>query len=273
MLIDFDSRFQAHLRDWMRENRKKYKNVDEMEAQMPEVYTRWLNTPAPWLDGAKPGFYFDSFTDAGELTELLTQYARENMAVPDQLLDRLTTLGTDAEAPLLALAADEQAPQEARMTAVGLLRELESTAPMELYLRWLENTSEMDELCENAAESLKTMGAAVKEKCLQMQEKACLAVRECLADILCEYPGDARVLAFLLDCFEKTRNKALLASYLGKLGDHGALPALEKALQDQTINYLDYVEIANAIRELGGEVKESREFAGDPYYESLKRMQ
>ena len=82
---------------------------------------------------------------------------------------------------------------------------------------------------------------------------------------------DDRVLAFLLRCFQESKNRALMASYLGKLGDERALPALEAALTDPELNYLDYVEIVAAVRELGGEVAETREFAGDPYYESLKQ--
>ena len=40
----------------------------------------------------------------------------------------------------------------------------------------------------------------------------------------------------------------------------------------QDINYLDYIEIVNAIEALGGEVDDSRDFSGDPYYESLRTV-
>ena len=43
-------------------------------------------------------------------------------------------------------------------------------------------------------------------------------------------------------------------------------------LELQELNYLDYLEIRDAIEELGGEVKTEREFAGDEYYESMKNM-
>ena len=43
-------------------------------------------------------------------------------------------------------------------------------------------------------------------------------------------------------------------------------------LDDPDINYLDYIEIANAVRALGGEVEKERSFEGDPYYESMKRL-
>lgn len=91
MLIDFDGQFQAYLKTWMRENRSKYRNVDEMESQMPDVYTRWLNTPASWLDGVAPGFYFDRYSDAHQLVALMVDYMDQQVAVPDQLLDRSRT--------------------------------------------------------------------------------------------------------------------------------------------------------------------------------------
>ena len=50
------------------------------------------------------------------------------------------------------------------------------------------------------------------------------------------------------------------------------LPRMMQALDDPDINYLDYIEIANAVRALGGEVEKERSFEGDPYYESMKRL-
>ena len=51
-----------------------------------------------------------------------------------------------------------------------------------------------------------------------------------------------------------------------------ALPALRRAAEDPHVNYLDFVEISSAIEALGGERPAEREFAGDPYYESLKHV-
>ncbi|MFR8977054.1 MAG: hypothetical protein ACLVJB_04195 [Christensenellales bacterium] len=46
---------------------------------------------------------------------------------------------------------------------------------------------------------------------------------------------------------------------------------LKEAAQSPDINYLDYVEVVNAIEEWAANVAE-REFSGDPYYESLRRV-
>ena len=54
-LIDFDDKFTQVLNDWVEKNQTKFANADEMEAAMPDVYLRFLNTPADWLTGT-PSF-------------------------------------------------------------------------------------------------------------------------------------------------------------------------------------------------------------------------
>ena len=44
-LIDFDDKFTQVLNDWVEKNQTKFANADEMEAAMPDVYLRFLNTP------------------------------------------------------------------------------------------------------------------------------------------------------------------------------------------------------------------------------------
>lgn len=158
------------------------------------------------------------------------------------------------------------------MTAIGLLREMERVEPMDLYISWLASGQDMDELAENGAESLKNMGGRVIEPLLKAYETASPSARECIADILCDYPEEKRVLPLLLGLMDTSKNTALIASYIAKFGDAQALPRMMQALEDPAINYLDYVEIANAVRALGGEIGEERSFEGDPYYESMKQL-
>ena len=116
------------------------------------------------------------------------------------------------------------------------------------------------------------MGGRVVEPLLNAYQTACPAAREVIVDILCDYPTEKRVLPLLLELMDSSKNKALIASYIGKFGDADALPRMMQALDDPDINYLDYIEIANAVRALGGEVEKERCFDGDPYYESMKQL-
>ena len=61
-------------------------------------------------------------------------------------------------------------------------------------------------------------------------------------------------------------------SFLGKLGDPRAVDALKSFLTMTDLGYLDYIELRNAVEELGGDPGEERTFYGDPDYEAMRNM-
>jgi len=270
--IDFDAHFGKYAEKWIADNRSKYKNMDEMEEEMPELYLRWLNMPADWLDGQTPGEYFARYTDPGELIGMLRAYHEQRIAIPDQLLERIVELGDDAVEPLMALAG-EQGDRALTLTALNLLIELGSARPLQLCLDIIDAADAQNELTDVACELLTGLGAQVVEPVIARMPGANKAAQEAFLDVLCNFPGDERIYNYAVDAFRHSFDRrALFASYLGKLGDERAIDTLRGALDLSDLNYLDYIEIVNAIEALGGEVAETREFNGDPYYESLKKM-
>ncbi len=269
--INFDRHFTQYLNRWIERNRSRYRRPEDMEDAMPDVYLRFLNEPADWLDGCAPGTYFERYDDAKQLCELLCDYVTQDVPVPDPLLDRLAELGQ--EGPVLALALDAQAPLEARMHAVELLRQMESSAPMVEYLRWQVERKEPLELMDNALESLRLMGAAVAKPAKTAFLAADEQGREALLDVLCDYPGDPDVFAFALERFRTQKDKrALYAGYLAKLGDDHALEALLEVAESDDVTYVDFIEIRSAIERLGSEAP-VRDFSHDPTYLAVRRLQ
>lgn len=272
--IDFDRQFEAYTRSWVAQNAEKYKNnMDVIEGMMPDIYMEFLAKPASWLGGLAPRDYFEQYDDAAMLADWMCDYFRQGVPVPDLLLERMTALGDAAEQALLPLTFDADAPHEAQLTAISLLREMESDAPMQRYIAFIASLEEPDEKGDLCAEALLSMGEAVVAPLLDALDGAGEAGRDIFADILSNYPGDERIFDLLMERFAHSEDKrALFASYLAKLGDERALDALRDAAMDDRTNYLDYVEIVSAIDALGGDRPPEREFAGDPYYESLKHV-
>ena len=255
----------------MKEHGKEYRNYDAMEADMPRIYMTFLNTPAPWLEGVTPGAYFTQFEDPKDLVDWLCAYCAQGVPVPDLLLDQITTVGKPCEKRLVALLKDEQVGNEAKMTAIGLLRELESTQPKMLYISWQLNRQAEDELADNALESLSAMGKSVVQPLLEALPRANDAGQEALLDVLANYPGNEQVYQLALRLFrENPKRRALFASYLAKLGDDRALPELLRAADDPATGYIDFIELRSAIEQLGGEAPE-RDFDDDPDYQALNR--
>lgn len=272
--INFDRAFERYMAEWIKENSEKYKDdMDVIEDMMPDVYLEFLKKPADFLDGVAQQDYFEQFDNADMLVSWLCDYIAQGVPVPDLLLERVTALGNPAEKSLLALVARDDLPEETQMMAISLLREMESKAPMQRYIDYIASLEEPSDKGDLCAEALMSMGESVVEPILATLSGAGQTGRDIFADVLSNYPGDERIYELMIERFvTRDERRALFASYLAKLGDERAIPMLKEAAQSPDINYLDYVEVVNAIEALGGERPPEREFSGDPYYESLRQV-
>ncbi len=272
--INFDRAFERYMAEWIKKNSEKYKDdMDVIEDMMPDVYLEFLKKPADFLDGVAPQDYFEQFDNADMLVNWLCDYIAQGVPVPDLLLERVTALGNPAEKSLLALVARDDLPEETQMTAISLLREMESKAPMQRYIDYIASLEEPSDKGDLCAEALMSMGESVVEPILAALSGAGQIGRDIFADVLSNYPGDERIYELMIERFvTRDERRALFASYLAKLGDERAIPMLKEAAQSPDINYLDYVEVVNAIEALGGERPPEREFSGDPHYESLRQV-
>ncbi len=271
-VINFDEHFAEYTSKWMKEHEGEFETYDELEDQLPQVYMMFLNTRAKWLGSLTPGSYFTQFEDPKVLVDWLAQYCEEGVPVPDLLLEQISFVGRPCEKRLLELLKDENAPEEARMTAVGLLRDMKSTLPKMLYINWQMNRTDKDELKDNALESLQEMGEAVVQPILQNVGRANAAGQEALLDVLVHFPGQEAVFNLAMKLFrEHPEKRALFAGYLARIGDDRALPELVAAAEEEKLSYLTFIEIRNAIEELGG-ICPDREFEDDPEYEALRGL-
>lgn len=269
--IDFDAYFTDALNIWIEQHKDRFKHPDDMEDAATDYYLQWLDAPADWLGGLSPNRYFGQFGDAAALTDLLRGYLADGVPVPDALLDRIVELAE--EAPLLTLMRDEAAPCEARMLAISLLRQLESQTPMVDYLRWQVERNQDEDILDHALESLQEMGQAVRKPAKVAFLAADQSGKEALLDVLANFEGDEDVLQFAIRQFQtQPQKRALYAGYLGKLGDDRALEPLMDAAEGNDINYVDFIEIRNAIERLGGEAP-IREFNDDPTYQAVQKLQ
>ncbi len=275
-LIDFDEKFQHYLRDWY-EARRREMTVEQMELRIPQLYEEWLEAPADWLGGTAPGAYFLG-REPGELVEWMLAYMAARVGIPGPLQDAVADGDT---ADLLKALVFETAAlppgvdrDTVRMQAMGLLLEMDNGFTLdELLSLAAGRVKREDELADTAAEGLLAFGQAAVEPVLAaMDGPVSDWARISLADVLTNYPGDARITRWLMRLYrEHPEHRTLFAAYLGKYGDPAALPLLEEEIRDLTLGYFDYLEVKNAIEALGGRVETEREFAYDEDYETLSK--
>lgn len=274
--IDFDKEFERYLTAYVKEHGKEYRNYDALEEAIPEVYDKFLSTPVNWLGGAAPGEYFAQFDQPRQLVNWMEDYMKQRIPVPDMLMNRIAELGLEAEEALMHLLHKERSSQEARMSAITLLQEIGSRAPMQEFIELQVNRADTqeNELADHALESLSAMGKDAIGPMREALSRATPEGQQALLTLLCDVPGDETVFNTAMALFEQRREwAAVLADCLGRLNDQRALPLLIARAASEETPYLDYIELRNAIEMLGGDAPERQFDAEDPDYEALRSLQ
>lgn len=94
-----------------------------------------------------------------------------------------------------------------------------------------------------------------------------------LIEVLSEYRGNKRIYHGLLSNFYKAYDIAGYARLLGKYGDEDAIEVLNAYAKENDLNYNEFIEIRNAVEELGGDfVGQKKDFEDDAYYRLIKGL-
>lgn len=268
MTIDFDKMFENYVMNWYKEHSGSFESVDDMEELMPELYREWAESPCEALGGIAPRRFFDNIKEPAELIEILIGTSEGESNPCSLLLDRI---GQDKScAPQLVKVIEENRNPKLTMIAVNLLKEMDAAHPVRLYLSYLKDTNTDPDLKELIVEVLSGCADDAAEDLYDMLGSADLGLKTLIAEILVNAKKDERTYALLTELFGTGDNIPLYAGYLGKYGDERAASMLYRALD--TCNYMEYLEIKNAIERMGGVVDDSRDFSDDVYYKAIKHI-
>ena len=270
-IYDFDEKFYDYVRTWMAMHPGMTEK--QVEESYNEIMLNWLNAPAKWLDGEKPGEYFLRYSEPKDLMKLLEEYDKRKIGLPEPLYSRVVALGEACVPALTKMVQNTDRPESIRATALAMLRDIGSDDSKPLYVELVCAGKEGDDLSEMAADILSDGDGAEIEALLERYDAANEQAQSRILGICTNFPGDDRIFNYLVD---KLRNRpeqrSLYASFLGKLGDPRAIEPLKSFLTLTDITYLDYIELRNAVEELGGDAGEERTFYGDPDFEAMRNM-
>ena len=270
-IYDFDEKFYDYVRTWA----ALHPGLTErqLEQSYNEMMLNWLNAPAKWLNGEKPGEYFQRYSDPGDLMKLLEEYDKQDVGLPEPLYSRVVALGDVCAEPLIGIAENDGKPESLRATAVALLRDIGGDAPRRLFVDLVCESREPGEICDMAAEILSEGDASVIGELLDRYDKAPEYAQMLILEVCTNFPGDERIFNHLMDKLRnRPKQRAMIASFIGKLGDARAVEPLKSFLLLTDLTYLDYIELRNAVEELGGDPGEERAFYGDPDFEAMRNM-
>ena len=276
-LYDFDTEFSHYLQSWYEQNFGRYRTYDDMEDCVPDVYQTFLDTPAAFIGGKKPGEYFEQFDDPVLLVDWLAEYVRKDVNVPDMLLNRISELGEIAAPPIVELLQDLKQPNELRMHLISLLREIESPLPYPLYIDWIARWDGKDELIENAVETLESANiteSGLSDRMKAAYKAATVPGKVAFLSILSRDARQTDMVPQAIRLFEEQPAQRIhLAAVLARFGQPEALDALKKAALSRQTGYLLYIELRSAIEALGGEAPKRKFLEGDSEYDSMRLLQ
>lgn len=264
-MIDFQKLFDDFVDEWIEKNSENYVTEEEIAQAVADVYEDWCNTRFKELDGLTPREYFAKIENPKELVDMLIGYTADKEEVPGVLLERISEV--QGAVPYLMEIIKREKNDELTMYAINLLNELSSSEPFDIYIDWIFNPKMDKDLRDIASEILAENATAVKDRVLARLKDADFSSKEYASDILVKCAKDDRIFELLKELFLSKTNYQLYANYLGQYGDERAIDILLEAAK--TCDYISFIEIRNAVEELGGEFNVERDFSQDKDFQKL----
>lgn len=129
------------------------------------------------------------------------------------------------------------------------------------YSKRLEAYEYLSEDCEEAVEDMLAAFYAADGDTGKM-----------LIEILSRYKGDPAIYMGLVSYLYRGEDVALFARLLGSYGDERAIDLLKSFAEEYELDYNEYMEVRNAVEQLGGDWVDDKDYSDDPFYRYLKGL-
>lgn len=264
--IDFDKLFENYADKYYGMHEDEYDSPDDFARDLDKIYHEWATSPQDVIGGISPSEFFNRIPTS-ELIDILKGSCVGDNNPNSLLFDRIATepelLGE------LAQLAESATDEKLLHVVLSLINEL-GGADNDFYIAMMERDIDAS-VKEECIEVLCDRAEDVKDELLRRAESTDdIGKMEMYVEPLtfCE-AGDDRILGLLRTLLATDPNVAYVAALMGRYGDDRACSDLYKLLD--TCDYAEFLEIRNAIENLGGVVDEHyRDFSQDPLYKAIK---
>ncbi len=264
--IDFDKLFENYADKYYSDHEDEYDTPDDFAKDLDKIYHEWATTSQNVLGGISPSEFFNHIPTE-KLIDILKGACVGDNNPSSLLFDRIAT--EPVLLPELVELALCSTDEKLLTVTMSLISELGGAADS-FYMDMLERDVD-DAVKEQCIEALCDRADQVKDELIVRAEKTDdVKMAELYIEPLtyCE-AGDDRILALLRKLLKTDTNVAYAAQLMGRYGDERAAADLYPLLD--TCNYSEFLEIRNAIEQLGGTVDDRyRDFSDDPLYKTLK---
>lgn len=266
IFVDLEDLFKRFLEDAVREDPARYGNREALEDAMGPLYEEFLSHGFPALDGLSPEGYADRLRRDGDLEEYVSTCLEKGIEVPEIVSDALVSAG-DASLDFLERLLREK--DGTALYAASVLSAIGGERVSDMFLKILLDEAVPEETKNAAYGFLREDAPGLPDKALALMNGASPGAQSILAEVLAGYKGSKEIYYWLVTMFMRGEDVPVFAGLLGGYGDPAAIDILKSFAKENDVNYMEYVEIRNAVEELGGYMDVEKNFDGDPYYEYM----
>lgn len=266
---NLDKLFELYVQEAVRKNKEKYSSHEALEDDLGMLFNRFENVRIKTLDGKTPKEYAAELREDGEIFDYVSKCLENNIEVTDTICDEVVR-AEGATEYLNGLLYENN--KDAKLLAALLLKEIDDEEVEDIFISVLTNDEMPDEVKTVAFEYLSDGDDCVPEKILEIINSVPEKNQGILVEVLSNFKGRKDVFYWLVTMLQRAEDVPTYAGLLGRYGDTAAIDILKSFASEVDINYVVFVEIRNAVEELGGEMTEEKDFSDDPYYKYINHI-
>ncbi len=266
---NLDKLFELYVQEAVRKNKEKYSSHEALEDDLGMLFNRFENVRIKTLDGKTPKEYAAELREDGEIFDYVSKCLENNIEVTDTICDEVVR-AEGATEYLNGLLYENN--KDAKLLAALLLKEIDDEEVEDIFISVLTNDEMPDEVKTVAFEYLSDGDDCVPEKILEIINFVPEKNQGILVEVLSNFKGRKDVFYWLVTMLQRAEDVPTYAGLLGRYGDAAAIDILKSFASEVDINYVEFVEIRNAVEELGGEMTEEKDFSDDPYYKYINHI-
>lgn len=264
--FDLEEFFMKSVREKVLSNKEKYSNVKVIEKELMGMYLDWVQHSNEELDGFTPIEYVKIVDKSGNLFDYIEYMLNTEREVSDIVTDALVKRDDAIELVKKLLQSNDRNTLKYAFT---VMFELDNSLVTDLCIDVIRNKDENQEKIGACYQMLAEDNDEAVDKILSIMYEVDEDTQFIFADILSNYKNNENIFMWLVTMLYRGKDLCEVAQMLGRYGDNKAVNMINSFVLDKDLNYMEFIELRNAVERLGGEFEYEKDFSEDEYYKKI----
>lgn len=264
--FDLEELFMKSVREKVLSDKEKYSNVKVIEKELMGMYLDWVQHSNEELDGFTPIEYVKIVDKSGNLFDYIEYMLNTEREVSDIVTDALVKRDDAIELVKKLLQSNDRNTLKYAFT---VMFELDNSLVTDLCIDIIRSKDDNQEKIGACYEMLAEDNDEAVEKILSIMYEVDEDTQFIFADILSNYKNNENIFMWLVTMLYRGKDLCEVAQMLGRYGDNKAVNMINSFVLDKDLNYMEFIELRNAVERLGGEFEYEKDFSEDEYYKKI----